>query len=39
MLRGRVQPCVQPVDAALVAAGLDEVREWDPDQFGAHLSA
>jgi hypothetical protein len=25
-LRGRVQPCVRPVDAAPMAAGPDEVR-------------
>lgn len=28
MLRGRVQSCVRPVCAALMAAGPDEVREW-----------
>jgi hypothetical protein len=39
VLRGRVQSCVRPVDAALMAAGPDEVREWGPDQFGAQLSA
>jgi hypothetical protein len=39
MLRGRVQSCVRPVCAALMAAGPDEVREWGPDQFGAHNGA
>src|SRR5258707_14307730 len=29
-LRGRVQPCVRPVDAAPMAAGPDEVRGSDP---------
>jgi hypothetical protein len=29
-LRGRMQPCVRPVDAAPMAAGLDEVRGPDP---------
>src|SRR3954451_7302308 len=29
-LRGRVQPCVRPVDAARMAAGPDEVRGSDP---------
>ena len=29
-LRGRVQPCVRPIDAARMAAGPDEVRGSDP---------
>ena len=29
-LRGRVQPCVRPIDAAPMAAGPDEVRGSDP---------
>ena len=35
-LRGRVQPCVRPVDAAPMAAGPDEVRGLGPNQFVAH---
>jgi hypothetical protein len=33
---GRVRSCVRPVDAAPMAAGPDEVRRSDPNQFVAH---
>ena len=38
-LRGRVQPCVRPVDAARLAAGLDEVRGSEPKSLERARSA
>ena len=38
-LRGRVQPCVRPADAAPMAAGPDEVRESDPKSLQRARSA
>jgi len=38
-LRGRVQPCVRPVEAALMAAGPDEVRGSDPNSLQRTRSA
>jgi hypothetical protein len=37
--RGRVQPCVRPVEAALMAAGPDEVRGSDPNSLQRTRSA
>jgi len=38
-LRGRVQPCVRPINAALMAAGPDEVRGSDPKSLERARSA
>src|SRR5712671_6495344 len=37
--RGRVQPCVRPVEAALMAAGPDEVDGSDPNCLQCTRSA